>query len=73
MCVLWVRYGSRLRAPLRGGYRKDEQSRMCSIAVTHYDEAGSLVCIDIDNASRTVQLDRLIVSRMPGGIERLAG
>jgi uncharacterized protein YuzE len=33
-----------------------------------YDEAGSLVGIDIDNASTKVQLKELCVSGMPGQI-----
>ncbi len=41
--------------------------------VLDYDIDGNLVGIDIDNASRKVQLDRLIVSQLPAQIERLAG
>ena len=40
--------------------------------VLDYDAAGNLVGIDIDNASRKVQMDRLVVSQLPGEIERLA-
>ena len=41
--------------------------------VLDYDSEGNLVGIDIDNASRKVQLDRLILSRLPGSIESIAG
>ncbi len=41
--------------------------------VLDYDEAGNLVGIDIDNASRKVELDRLVLSRMSATVERLAG
>ena len=39
--------------------------------VLDYDEAGSLVGIDIDNASRKVQLQRFIVSKLPTVVETL--
>ena len=38
-----------------------------------YDERGSLVGIDIDNASTKVDLRRLIVSKFPGSVETIAG
>jgi uncharacterized protein YuzE len=41
--------------------------------VLDYDAAGELVGIDIDNASRKVQLERLVLSRLPAEIERIAG
>lgn len=41
--------------------------------VLDYDAEGNLVGIDIDNASRKVQLERLVVSHMPSLIERIAG
>lgn len=41
--------------------------------VLDYDAAGALVGIDIDNASRKVELQRLILSGMQGKIERRAG
>jgi uncharacterized protein YuzE len=40
--------------------------------VLDYDEKGALVGIDIDNASRKVELSRLILTGMPGQIERRA-
>jgi uncharacterized protein YuzE len=36
------------------------------------DAAGNLVGIDIDHASKTVDLQRLIVSKIPGVIETIA-
>lgn len=41
--------------------------------VLDYDAQGNLVGIDIDNASRKVDLQKLIVSKLPGSIETIAG
>ena len=41
--------------------------------VLDYDAAGNLVGIDIDNASTKVALQRLVVNRLPGEFERIAG
>jgi uncharacterized protein YuzE len=41
--------------------------------VLDYDAAGQLVGIDIDNASRKVQLQRLVLTGMQGEIEKRAG
>jgi len=41
--------------------------------VLDYDAAGNLVGIDIDNASRKVQMDRLVLSHLPVEVERVAG
>lgn len=41
--------------------------------VLDYDAAGTLVGIDIDNASQKVALQRLVVSRLPSELERIAG
>ena len=41
--------------------------------VLDYDANGNLVGIDIDNASRKVKLERLLLSRLPGSVERIAG
>ncbi|MGH7648049.1 MAG: DUF2283 domain-containing protein [Gemmatimonadaceae bacterium] len=41
--------------------------------VLDYDAEGRLVGIDIDNASRKVQLQRLILTGMRGEVERRAG
>ena len=40
--------------------------------VLDYDERGNLVGIDIDNASRKVELRRLILSKLPGKVETAA-
>ena len=40
--------------------------------VLDYDAKGTLVGIDIDNASRKVELGRLVLTGMPGEIERRA-
>jgi uncharacterized protein YuzE len=37
--------------------------------VLDYDESGNLVGIDIDNASRKVELHRFVVSRIPARVE----
>jgi uncharacterized protein YuzE len=41
--------------------------------VLDYDGEGTLVGIDIDNASTKVAIDKLTVSKLPGTIERIAG
>jgi uncharacterized protein YuzE len=41
--------------------------------VLDYDAEGDLVGIDIDNASRKVQLQRLVLSGMQGEVDRRAG
>lgn len=41
--------------------------------VLDYDAAGNLVGIDIDNASRKVQLRRLVVTGLEGMVERRTG
>jgi len=41
--------------------------------VLDYDAAGNLVGIDIDNASRKVQLQRLILTGLAGEVEHRAG
>jgi uncharacterized protein YuzE len=38
-----------------------------------YDAHGNLVGIDIDNASTKVDLHRLIVSKLPGDVQTIAG
>ena len=40
--------------------------------VLDYDPAGQLVGIDIDNASRKVQLQRLVLTGMEGKLEQRA-
>jgi uncharacterized protein YuzE len=41
--------------------------------VLDYDASGNVVGIDIDNASRKVQLQRLIVTGLQGDVEKRAG
>ncbi len=38
-----------------------------------YDAQGNLVGIDIDNASTKVNLHKLIISKLPGDVETIAG
>lgn len=40
--------------------------------VLDYDAKGNLVGIDIDNASRKVELKKLILSKLPGKVETAA-
>ena len=54
--------------------RTSVESREISAGVVlDYDASGNLVGIDIDNASNKVQLQRLVLSRLPGEVERIAG
>jgi len=54
--------------------RTSVESREISDGVVLDDAAdGNLVGIDIDNASHKVALQRLVVSRLPGELERIAG
>jgi uncharacterized protein YuzE len=49
------------------------QSREISEGVVlDYDAEGNLVGIDIDNASRTVELKTLVLSKLPGKVETAA-
>ena len=41
--------------------------------VLDYDARGNLVGIDIDNASTKVELQKLIVSKLPGTVETVVG
>ena len=53
--------------------RPSTESREISDGVVlDYDAAGLLVGIDIDRASRMVQLDRLILSNFASEVERVA-
>ena len=55
--------------------RPSVESREISTGVVlDYDAAGSVVCINIDNASRKVLLDRLVLSGLASSeVERIAG
>lgn len=50
-----------------------ESRQISEGVVLDYDASGNLVGIDIDNASRKVQLGRLILSRLPSEIETISG
>jgi uncharacterized protein YuzE len=50
-----------------------ESREVSAGVVLDYDAAGDLVGIDIDNASRKVQLERLVLTRMTARIETTAG
>ena len=54
--------------------KKSVESREISEGIQlDYDHAGNLVGIDIDNASSKVQLNRLVLSKLPGKVETVAG
>jgi uncharacterized protein YuzE len=55
------------------GQTSVESREVSAGVVLDYDEAGNLVGIDIDNASAKVQLDRLVLTRLPAEIETIAG
>lgn len=50
-----------------------ESREISAGVVLDYDRGGNLVGIDIDNASRKVQLNRLVLSQMTAEVERIAG
>ena len=50
-----------------------ESREVSAGVVLDYNSAGDLVGIDIDNASKKVQLERLVLTRMTSRIERIAG
>lgn len=53
--------------------RPSVESREISAGIVlDYDAGGNLVGIDIDNASRKVDLKRLVLSRLPGKVENAA-
>lgn len=54
------------------GHSSVESREISEGIVLDYDNAGNLVGIDIDNASRKVDLDRLVLSRLPGKVETAA-
>lgn len=55
------------------GQTSVESREVSDGVVLDYDIAGNLVGIDIDNASAKVQLDRLVLTRLPAEIETIAG
>ncbi len=50
-----------------------ESREISAGVVLDYDAAGNLVGIDIDNASRKVKLEHLVLNRLPGSVERIPG
>lgn len=54
------------------GHSSAESREISDGVVLDYDSAGNLVGIDIDNASRKVDLERLVLSRLPGKVETAA-
>jgi uncharacterized protein YuzE len=49
-----------------------ESVEMSEGVVLDYDAVGALVGIDIDNASRKVQLSELVLNRIPGKVRSVA-
>jgi len=49
-----------------------ESKEIAEGVVLDYDASGSLVGIDIDNASGKVQLKELILSRLPSDVHTVA-
>jgi len=53
--------------------RASAESREISEGIVlDYDEDGQLVGIDIDNASKKVELQKLVLSKLPGTVETAA-
>ncbi len=53
--------------------RPSAESREISEGVVlDYDADGQLVGIDIDNASRKVEMKKLVLSKLPGQVETIA-
>lgn len=53
--------------------RPSVESREISVGVVlDYDAQGNLAGIDIDHASRKVDLNKLILSKLPGTVETVA-
>jgi len=55
------------------GHASVDSREISEGVVLDYDAAGNLVGIDIDNASRKVELQRLVLSGLSGEVERRAG
>lgn len=54
--------------------RPSVESREISDGVVlDYDALGNLVGIDIDNASSKVQMDTVVVNKLPATVETIAG
>ena len=50
-----------------------ESREISSGVVLDYDARGQLVGIDIDNASSKVEMQRLVVSKLPASVETIGG
>jgi uncharacterized protein YuzE len=50
-----------------------ESREISTGVILDYDAQGRLVGIDIDQASRKVDLHKLIVSKLPGSVETISG
>lgn len=50
-----------------------ESQEIAEGIVLDFDAHGALVGIDIDHASQRVELTRLVLSGMPGQVERVTG
>ena len=49
-----------------------ESRQISEGVVLDYDASGNLVGIDIDNASTKVQMDTLVLNKLPGRVETIA-
>jgi uncharacterized protein YuzE len=49
-----------------------ESKEISEGVILDYDEAGNLVGIDIDNASKKVQLNELVLNRLPSDVRTIA-
>jgi uncharacterized protein YuzE len=62
--------GSKLRLYIDLSERPSVESREISEGIVlDYDAAGNLVGIDIDNASRRVELKKLILNKLPAVVQ----
>lgn len=53
--------------------RPSAESREVSPGVVlDYDEEGNLVGIDVDNATRKLELKEIVLNRLPTAVERIA-
>jgi len=53
--------------------RPSSESKVISEGVVlDYDSEGNLVGIDIDNASSKVEMEKLVLSKLPGKVETVA-
>ncbi len=53
--------------------RPSAESREVSPGVVlDYDEEGNLVGIDVDNATRKLELNEIVLNRLPTAVERIA-